>query len=140
MAEQARPQPDADLAALIDVARLLVDSWNRADVQAFAGLFTPTAEYVTGVGARLVGRQAIARLLEGTAPPPVALVGQPVATCHAASGDLRFAWSIARIGGAPRRGSIECACIRHGSRWLIKALQNTEAGDSAESRGSARRV
>lgn len=116
-------------AALVRFARLLVESWNRRDAQAFAGLFTPVAEYVTGAGQRIAGRQAIARLLEtGTPAAQVRVVGQPIVECDAGLGKLSFRWSTVEAAGVARHGTITCTCSRHEAGWLIEALHNDEAG------------
>jgi SnoaL-like domain len=76
MAQQNGIEADADPAELSNLARLLVDSWNRGDARAFACLFTPAAEYVTGAGERIRGRKAISALLDKAAPAAhVSVVG-----------------------------------------------------------------
>jgi len=110
------------------LARLLIESWNRGDAQAFAGLFTPEAEYATGTSERVRGRQAIAGLVQQASRPQVCLVGDPDVGCDSSNGQLSFAWSAVAELGATRHGRISCACIRQGSRWLIEALQNVEDG------------
>ena len=140
MAQQNGIEADADPTDLSSLARRLVDSWNRGDARAFACLFTPAAEYVTGAGERIRGRQAISALLYKAAPAAhVMVVGQPVVRCDARSAEVTLRWSGAADGGGPRRGSITCACIRRGSGWLIEALHNNEAGDVAASRGNPTR-
>jgi len=105
---------------LLDVAHLLVESWNREDARAFAGLFTPAAEYVTSAGERLGGRYAISQLIGMSKPViQVRLVGQP--SCSA--GRLSFAW-VAVEPGKARSGRITCTCAWHASGWLIEALHN----------------
>ena len=127
MAEQDSTQPDAEHAELASVARLLIDSWNRSDAQGFARLFTVEAEYVAGSGKRSRGRQAISNLLAKPAPgTQVCLIGEPVVRCGTGSGELTFTWSATEGDRVARRGSITCACTRHGSGWLIDALHNDE--------------
>jgi hypothetical protein len=139
MAERDGFEDDADRAGLRDVARHLVESWNRGDSAAFGRLFTPTAEYVTGAGRRVRGRQAIEGLLPITAPATrISLAGRPEARCGSRSGELEFDWSGADAAGRVRRGRITCACIREGPGWLIEALRNDEATDVADSRGRPR--
>ena len=107
-------------AELVDVAHLLVEFWNREDGRAFAGLFTPAAEYVTTAGERLGGRYAISQLIGMQKPViQVRLVGQP--SCSA--GRLSFA-RVAVEAGKARSGRISCTCIPRGSGWLIEALHN----------------
>lgn len=105
---------------LVDVANLLVESWNREDARAFAGLFTPAAEYVTTAGERLAGHYAISQLIGMSKPViQVRVVGQP--SCS--GGRLSFAW-VAVEAGKARSGRITCACAFRESRWLIEALHN----------------
>ena len=119
------PDPAAHAAAhpsaeLLNVAQLLVESWNREDAQAFAALFTPAAEYVTTAGERLAGRYAISQLVGMRKPViQVRVVGQP--SCSA--GRLSFAW-VAVEAGKARSGRISCTCIPRASGWLIEALHN----------------
>ena len=115
------------IAELDDLAQRLVDSWNRGDGRVFAALFTPAAEYVSGAGDRIRGREAISALLDKAAlVAPVSVVGQPAVKCDTRSAEVTFNWSGADAGGGPRHGRIRCACIREGSGWLIEALDNTE--------------
>src|SRR4030095_9954147 len=119
------PDPAAHAAAypsahLLAVAHSLVESWNREDAQAFAGLFTPAAEYVTSAGERLAGRYAISQLIGMSKPViQVRLVGQP--SCSA--GRLSFGW-VAVEAGEAGGGRISCTCIPRGSGWLIESLHN----------------
>ena len=119
------PDPAAHPAAhpsaeLLNVAHLLVESWNREDAQAFAALFTPAAEYVTTAGERLAGRYAISQLIGMRKPViQVRVVGQP--SCS--GGRLSFAW-VAVEAGKARSGRITCTCAFQESGWLIEALHN----------------
>ena len=116
-AAHAAAHPSADLLA---VAHLLVESWNREDAQVFAGLFTPSAEYVTTAGERLAGRYAISQLIGMRKPViQIRVAGQP--SCSA--GRLSFAW-VAVEAGKARSGRITCTCIPRESGWLIEALHN----------------
>jgi uncharacterized protein (TIGR02246 family) len=128
---------DIAVAELAEVARLLVEAWNCGDAQAFASLFTPVAEYVTGAGERLRGRQAISQLLTEAGPAVrVCLVGEPIAEYAAGHGRLSFAWSGVGASDVARHGTIACTCVRHETAWLIEALHNDEAGSVGETRGS----
>ena len=115
----------ADPAELSSLVNRLVDAWNQGDARAFAALFTPSAEYVTGAGEPIRGREAIAALVDrAVSAGQVSVVpGGPTLKCDATSGEITFAWS-----AGPRRGRITCACVRHESRWLIEALHNNEDG------------
>jgi uncharacterized protein (TIGR02246 family) len=113
----AAAHPSTEVAA---VAHRLVESWNREDASAFAGLFTPAAEYVTSAGERLAGRYAISQLIGMRKPViQIRVVGQP--SCSA--GRLSFAW-VAVEPGKARSGRISCTCIPRASGWLIEALHN----------------
>lgn len=119
------PDPAAHPAAhpsaeLLNVAHLLVESWNREDAQAFAALFTPAAEYVTTAGERLAGRYAISQLIGMRKPViQIRVEGQP----NCSAGRLSFAW-VAVEPGKARSGRISCTCIPRASGWLIEALHN----------------
>jgi len=119
------PDPAAHDAAhpyidLLAIAHLLVESWNREDGRAFAGLFTPSAEYVTSAGERLAGRYAISQLIGMRKPViQVRLVGQP--SCSA--GRLSFGW-VAVEAGKARSGRITCTCVPRESGWQIESLHN----------------
>jgi len=124
---------DPSSAGLRALAGHLVDSWNRVDSQAFVGLFTPDAEYVTGAGERVHGRQVISQLVEQAAlAAQVTLVEEPSAECDASLGLLTFAWSAIGPNGVVRRGTITCSCVRHGDSWRIQSLRNNEAGSVGE--------
>lgn len=110
---------------LDDLARRLVDAWNRGDARAWASLFTLTAKYVTGTGGSLHGRDAISSLLE-TPGAQVSIVGQPEVRCDARFGEVTFMWSSADAKGTQRHGRITCACMRDGSNWLVESLENNE--------------
>ena len=113
----------AELEALV---RTLVASWNERDAEAFAALFAPSAEYVTGEGERRRGRGEIARLLREAEPGLRVASEAPSIEGDAGSGTLRFRWTAARAGGPARRGRITCVVARKDGRWLIETLQNDE--------------
>lgn len=137
MAAQDAADADSRATELRDLARQLVDSWNRRDSQAFAGLFTTGAEYVTGAGERFQGRQAIAQLLEKAAPAPrVRLVVGPVVESHTRQGKVHFEWSTVEASAVARHGRITCTCVRHGSAWLIEALRNVDVEPPGDSRAT----
>jgi hypothetical protein len=120
---------------LRDLARLLVDSWNRGDAQGFASLFTLDAEYVAGSGERLRGREAISQLVGPVPGSHVCLAGEASVECDGTRGQLRFAWSMCPESGLSRRGRISCTCLRDESGWLIEALQNLEDRSVGKSGG-----
>jgi protein-S-isoprenylcysteine O-methyltransferase Ste14 len=125
-----------------DVVRELVRAWNRGDTRSFAALFAPHAEYVTGAGRHVRGREGIAALLEG-AGQPIVTAGAPFIETGGPVATARFAWSTAGDRGRPRRGTIRCALTRHGAGWLIESLRNdeetSEAGRAGHERARAAR-
>ena len=50
----------ADVEAVTALFKTLTDSWAAADAEAYAGTFTPDADYVTFIGTHLSGRKQIA--------------------------------------------------------------------------------
>jgi uncharacterized protein (TIGR02246 family) len=131
MGNQRAIDADASANQLRELATLLFESWNRGDGQAFGSLFTPAAEYVTGAGQRVRGREAISQLIEQTAGAEVCLDGRPDVECDENRGQLRFAWSEVTASGGSRRGRITCTCILREGGWLIEALQNDETRGAA---------
>jgi uncharacterized protein DUF4440 len=114
----------------VEIASLvhpLVEAWNRRDAPSFAGLFTPSAEYVTGASVRVRGREAIGELVRGAeAGVNVTVLGAPSSDGGSDAGTLTFRWSAAGPGGPERQGRITCAVVRSGDRWLIDRLENRE--------------
>jgi uncharacterized protein (TIGR02246 family) len=123
-----------DRRADVDAIRSLVDrqadGWDAGDPEAYASVFTADADYVTFLGSRHKGRQAIAaayaplfaRLLKGShldieiaqlrfLTPDVALVQAAAAVCK---------------GSRRRNTRINTSvAIRTEGRWLLAASQNT---------------
>jgi uncharacterized protein (TIGR02246 family) len=117
-----------------DLVRGLIDAWNNGDADGFAGLFLPSAEYVTGRGQYVRGRDSIAELVrQASADSPVSLVDGPSIECDRAAGTVRFGWAMAEQGIPARRGVIACALVRQEAGWLIKALHNRKAAISRRS-------
>ena len=111
-----------------DLVRGLIDAWNNCDAERFASLFVPSAEYVTGQGQCVCGRDSIAELVrQASAGSPVSLVEGPSIECDGAAGTVRFGWATAAQGALARRGTIACALVRQEAGWLIEALHNTAA-------------
>ena len=111
-----------------DLVHGLIDAWNNCDAERFARMFVPSAEYITGQGQCVCGRDSIAVLVrQAAAGSPVSLVEGPSIECDGAAGTVRFGWASAAQGLPARRGRIACALVRQEAGWLIKALHNTEA-------------
>ncbi len=116
---------------ILDTLRRLVDAWNRGDTQAFADVFSPAAEYVTGGGVLVRGREGIAALAEAAERGlRVSVVEGPSVEYTGTAARARFSWVTSGPAGAGRRGAITCTLARHGTRWLIEALHNEELGES----------
>jgi uncharacterized protein (TIGR02246 family) len=118
-----------------DLVRRLIDAWNNCDAEGFAGKFVPSAEYVTGQGQCVCGRDRIAELVrQASAGSPVSLVEGPLIECDGASGTVRFGWAMTEQGVLARRGNIACTLVRQEAGWLIKTLHNTDAAMSDRNR------
>jgi uncharacterized protein (TIGR02246 family) len=117
-----------------DLVRSLIDAWNHCDADGFARMFVPSAEYLTGHGQCVCGRDSIAELVrQASAGSPVSLVDSPSIECDGAAGTVRFGWAMAEQGVLARRGVIACTLVRQDAGWLIKALHNKEAAISRRS-------
>jgi len=93
----------------------------------FAALFTANADYVTGSGHWLRGREAIAGLLlEGGPPPRVQVEGTISVRDLGALGSMVFRWATEASSVSPRRGVITCVVVRSEGRWLIDRLHNSD--------------
>jgi uncharacterized protein (TIGR02246 family) len=116
------------------LVRRLIDTWNNCDAAGFAAMFVPSAEYVTGQGQCICGRDNIAELVRhASAGSPVSLVEGPSIECDGVAGTMRFAWAMAEKGALARRGIVACTLVRQEAGWLIKALHNKEGAMSRPS-------
>jgi len=114
-------------AAVREVIRALVAAWNGGDAHAFAELFAPSAEYVTGQGRCIRGRDAIAALVGAARPgPQVRVVRGPSAESRGPDWTVRFGWVAGVPGRAVRQGGVTCTLAEYGDRWLIETLRNEE--------------
>src|SRR5262245_22346330 len=139
MAKHDPVENDAPSSRLSELAQLLVTSWNQADAEGFASLFMPDAEYITGAGETVRGREAILQLVRAPSAIQVCVIGHPFVESSASRGHLSFAWSTTADRTLMRSGRISCTCVRHESGWLIQTLHNVENGSVEESRGSPTR-
>ena len=116
------------------LVRGLIEAWNNCDAEGFAGMFVPSAEYITGQGQCICGRHSIAELVRhASAGSPVSLVEGPSIECDGAAGTVRFGWAITQQGFPARRGVIACSLVRQEAGWLIEALHNSEGAISRRS-------
>ena len=112
-------------AEIHELLESLVDSWNRGDGAAFASLFAPDADYVTGDGEWLHGRRAIEDLMGSTkAGARASLRGTASIRVLGAVATAVFRWGTADAGGV-----VTCVVVRGvDGRWLIDRFQNTDEG------------
>lgn len=109
--------------------RSLVDAWNRRDPAAFAGHFAPFAEYVTGRGERIAGRDRIAGLVRGqSGTSEIVVVGPVEISTSSRSARVQFQWGSGEGRESARQGTILCSVVWTGREWLIDRLTNNEAG------------
>ncbi|MGB3473455.1 MAG: SgcJ/EcaC family oxidoreductase [Mycobacterium sp.] len=118
-----------DEAAIRELLAQQVAGWNSGDPAAYAAVFTPDADYVTFLGARHQGREAIAtsygplfaKLLRGSrlelevcglrfVTPDVALIHCYAVVTKKAPGRTRINTSVA---------------VRTGDGWRLASSQNT---------------
>ncbi len=105
----------------------LVSAWNRGDATAFASLFTADADYVTGAGAWLQGRRAIAELLGSAASLPRIFVERDASIRDdGAVISVVFRWATDPGLSPRRRGIVTCLLVKSGEAWLIDRLHNTD--------------
>lgn len=124
-------------ASLVEIGHLLdrlVAAWNTRDAEAFADLFVAHADYVTGDGHRLHGREAIGQLIDPASPAPgtasilgpssIRLYGPTTAVAN-------FRWSMTSPEGSTSRGVVTCVVAKRGDEWTIESLHNTDMHEPA---------
>jgi uncharacterized protein (TIGR02246 family) len=105
----------------------LVQAWNRRDAAAFAGHFAPDADYVSGAGEWLMGREAIGRLvLDAPASAEVTIYGDIAFREHGPVVTAIFRWGGIEESGIAPGGVVTCVLIRGEAGWLIERLQNSD--------------
>ena len=113
------PDLPRELAPLLE---RLFDAWNRRDAAAFAGLFTEHADYVTGDGRWLRGRNAVSGLVRTTARGPRASMrGAPAFRASGSVVTAVFRWE-----AGPERGVTTCIFVEDRGGWRIDRLHNTD--------------
>jgi uncharacterized protein (TIGR02246 family) len=109
--------------------RSLVGAWNRRDPAGFADHFAPSAEYVTGSGERIAGRDRIAELVRGeSGTSEIVVVGPVEVSTSSGSARVQFNWASGEVRHSARQGTILCSLVWTGREWLIDRLTNSEAG------------
>ena len=117
----------------------LVDAWNRREWPAFSRLFREDADYVTGDGRRLSGRERIRESLSAEASQSpeenrVSLVVESVKRMSPAIAVVLCAWEREPDGEGKRvdeaAGGRVTMVLENGEEgWRIVALQNTDRKD-----------
>ena len=112
------------------------DAWNRHDMDAFAMLFAPDADFVNVVGMRWVGRDAIkqhhAASHAAIFRSSTLKIGET--TVHFLTADIATARSVWTLSGitsetgqpATRTGILTHVLERIDGHWLIVLTQNTD--------------
>ena len=123
----------SDEEAIGDLLDRQVAGWNAGDADAYAGVFTPDADYVTFLGSHYRGREAIAasyvplftKLLKGsrlaTEITQLRFLTPDVALIHAKAAVLKKGRR--RTRGNNRLNTT--IAVRTDGRWLLAASQNT---------------
>ena len=115
---------EAEIRRVLD---RLLDAWNRRDSAAFARLFTPDADYVTGDGSWVHGRGEIGSLVrDAEAGTKASLVGHPSIRAAEDWATVISRWSAVASDGSESRGVMSCVLVREKDRWLVDRLQNTD--------------
>jgi uncharacterized protein (TIGR02246 family) len=115
----------------------LVTTWNDRDWASFSQLFADNADYVTGSGVCLPGRQRIHDHFVTRVPAPaeaerVSLVMQAIHLLGTDAAVLLCSWRMGFGDSGENRGSIvrdgvaTIVVERAGESWRIIALQNTD--------------
>ena len=133
---QAAPAATVDTAAVLRAARPTIDSANaawlpamqRQDAAAVAEPYTDSAVFVTGTGETVVGRAAVARLMQQRFARGRVIGGELVQDGLTLQDDFIYEWGHATIemqpaaGGAPVRGRGHYLTVWHrdtSGRWRI---------------------
>jgi len=128
-----------DEAAIRGLLAHQVAGWNSGDPAAYASVFTPDADYVTFLGARYQGREAIAasyaplfaKLLRGTR------LELKASALRFLTPDVALICSRAAVTRNTRRRSQgvrinTSVAVRTASGWLLTCSQNTTHGRLAQ--------
>jgi uncharacterized protein (TIGR02246 family) len=117
-------------ASKADVERLihaLAAAWNHGDVGKFASFFTARAQYLTGEGRLICGREEIEGLVSGNRrTSAIAIEDIIVVDVSHKEARASFRWEGRDALRNRRRGTISCIVVKHHDQWLIDDLRNVE--------------
>jgi uncharacterized protein (TIGR02246 family) len=124
----------ADVEAVRDLYRELMDGWNRGNGEVFAAVFTEDGDLVAFDGTHFKGREEIApfhqglfdKWMKGTRlvgrVKDVRFLSPDVALMHAVGSTILRG----RTAPSPERDSIQTlVAVRHDGQWRLAAFQNT---------------
>jgi uncharacterized protein (TIGR02246 family) len=124
----------ADVEAVRDLYRELMDGWNRGNGEDFAAVFTEDGDLVAFDGTHFKGREEIApfhqglfdKWMKGTRlvgrVKDVRFLSPDVALMHAVGSTIMRG----RTAPSPERDSIQTlVAVRHDGQWRLAAFQNT---------------
>jgi uncharacterized protein (TIGR02246 family) len=108
----------------------LVYAWNANDMSAFASLFTDDASYVSSIGVRLQGGQAIRdelrdNMASSSEQGRVILTDTSINLLKPDVAVVHNTWEMTGPAGS-RKGVITHVMVNDGASWRIAALQNTD--------------
>jgi uncharacterized protein (TIGR02246 family) len=122
-----------------DVLEKLVDAWNRRDWLSFSRLFAEDADYVTGAGLRLAGRNRIRDDLSSRSEIPsahgqVTLVTESLRILQRDVAVILCRWQMGTDSGQTdglriRAGLLMIVIENSDEGWRIVALHNTDQTD-----------
>jgi uncharacterized protein (TIGR02246 family) len=123
--------PDSIEPGAADIRHLihqLITAWNGGVARRFAVLFTPNANYVTGRGVCLEGRDAIEEMRDSAAELSISLEEMLSSQVYDKVATALFKWVGQAKDRSERRGVISLVALNENGLWLIERLQNTDVG------------
>ncbi|TDD12707.1 SgcJ/EcaC family oxidoreductase [Nonomuraea deserti] len=112
----------------------MTETWNAGDASAYAGLFTPDAEYITFFGLHLRGRQAIEDTHRELFKTSIKLESdgeKPLIKALSDDVALVISGGSSTVDGEPdpsRTSIITLTALRTPEGWRFASFQNTRVG------------
>jgi len=136
VAAETQPRP-SERQAIEAAANTFAEAWNRHDMNAFAELFAPDANFVNVIGLHWKGRAEIKTAhqeLHATRMKDSRLTIENASSrfLRPDVGLVHATWTLVGdtgLGSAaqpPRHGVLSLVLTKEGGRWLIAAAQNTD--------------